>query len=173
MTASTTATGPGAKIDTEFVRHWSERYPITSDRRVLDEIGPAVAARGHYTMDELLVVGRWKATRATGYMRRNTAEDVEAITRLGLTAPDHLAHRVLRLLAGVLDPMASALLTVVHPDRFTVIDVLAIKTLRAHGELDTWPSYPAYLQLCRELANRTGADLRTLDRALWKWGKDH
>jgi hypothetical protein len=105
-------------------------------------------------------------------MGRNCDEDIEDVTRLALAAPERLRHRVLDLLGGVGVPVASALLTVCQPTRFTVIDYRAIETLQAHGELDGWPSYPDYLQVCRALADRVGTDLRTLDRALWQWSKE-
>jgi hypothetical protein len=68
--------------------------------------------------------------------------------------------------------MASALLTILSPDEFTVIDVRAIATLRAAGRLRSgsdWPPYLEYLDLCRRLAADSGTDLRSLDRGLWQW----
>lgn len=155
-------------INRDFVDSWAGNYPTGYDDQVFKVIGPAVAKRGFYDHAELMQVGKWKANRVTGYLKRNSAEDVREISRLALAAPDHLKHRVLSLLEGVKTPMASALLTVWSPDAFTVIDVRAVDTLKANREVEGWPRYVEYLRICRRLAESCGTDLRTLDRALYR-----
>ncbi|WP_330441091.1 hypothetical protein OHB44_15530 [Micromonospora sp. NBC_00821] len=159
-------------ITREFVQTWSRRYEVSErENDVFGRVGPAVAARGYYDRSDLLEVVRWKSPRSTTYVARNSDCDIADLTRMALAAPQRLRHRILGLLDGVGVPIASALLTVCEPSVFTVIDYRAIETLRAHGELDSSPSYTLYLQVCSELARRVGADLRTLDRALWQWSK--
>ena len=160
-------------IDTTFVQRWSAEYPPNADNKVLGEVHPAVQQQGHYTKSDAEVVVRWKSRRSTGYLRDNPDADIRAISEMALAGPPHLAHRVLGVLHGVGVPVASAMLMVYAPDRFTVIDRYAIHALRHHGEWTDrkrWPSYPHYVELCSDLARRCGADLRTLDRALWAWG---
>ncbi|MEJ8277906.1 hypothetical protein [Pseudonocardia spirodelae] len=162
------------KIDAEFVTEWAAAYPSTADDHVLGPIHRAVGERGYFTFSEAEEVIKWKSNRTITILRRNDPADVETITEMALRAPEHLAHRVLGLLRGVGVPVASAFLTIAKPDTFTVIDVLAMRTLRRHGEQDsTWPAYADYLKTCRGIARRCGTDLRTLDRALWAWGKAH
>ena len=162
-----------ASIDADFIAYWSRRYPLgNAETRLFEEVGPSVADRGYYLRDELVRVCRWKSPRSASYVGRNSDEDIEDVSRLAFRAPERLRHRVLGLLGGVGTPMASALLTVAFPGRFTVIDYRALETLRAHGESDEgWPTYGDYLAVCRRLA---GADttLRSLDRALWQWSKE-
>jgi hypothetical protein len=120
----------------------------------------------------LLAVGHWKSTRVLSRLNSNSDEDIEDITRVALSAPNRLKHRILHLLAGVQTPVASALLTVWNADMFTVTDVRAMETLRAHGEFSgPDPRYTPYLALCRDIAMRARCDLQTLDRALWTWSK--
>jgi hypothetical protein len=69
---------------------------------------------------------------------------------------------------GVEIPVASAVLTAVAPERYTIIDYRALKAL---GEKRTWhsvDSYLAYLLCCRKLVRENGVSLRELDRALWQ-----
>lgn len=161
------------KIDKAFVETWASKYPVAAERELFERVGPSVAERGHYVRDDFVAVGRWKAARATSRMQRNSKADIEDVTRLAFCAHDRFKHLVLALLDGVGVPMASALLTVWAPDRFTVIDFRALETLGAFGELDERrPPYPEYLGLCRGIASRTGSDLRSLDRALWQWSKE-
>lgn len=83
---------------------------------MLGQVRLTVADRGYYRRDEFLEVGDWKSPRSKTYLTRNSAEDIEDITRIALAAPERLKYRILDLLAGVGIPMASALLTV---DRFS------------------------------------------------------
>lgn len=162
----------GPKIDRTFIDVWSAKYHYPGEDHLLSVIGGQVRARGEYTRDEFLQVGRWKSARATSYLAKNSDEMIAAVTRTGLAAPTLIKHRVLTILSGVGVPMASALLTIWNPDEFTVIDVRAISTLRAAGLLHPGahlPPYVQYLDLCRRLALDIGADLRSLDRALWQW----
>lgn len=155
-------------ITRAFVDEYAALYDDPYDDAVFNEVSPRVAERGFYDLDDLLAVGTWKAGRAKGYLARNEDDDVRAITKAALAAPDHLKHRFLTILHGVQQPMASALLTAWDSERFTVYDVRAMATLRAHGVVtSSYLAYPEYLAQCRELAADLGIDLRTLDRALF------
>ncbi|MDN5748486.1 MAG: hypothetical protein L0H64_08255 [Pseudonocardia sp.] len=160
-------------IDAAFVARWSGEYPLNqTERHLLDVIGPGVAERGYFRRDDLIAVGRWKSARSLSRLNANPDGDIEDITRAALASPDRLKHRLLHLLHGVRTPMASALLTIWAPARFTVIDFRAIETLQACGELtDPDPLYQPYVAVCRTISDRVGTDLRTLDRALWAWSK--
>ena len=81
-------------------------------------------------------------------------------------------------------PVASALLTVWHPDEFTIIDIRALRTLSLLGEAvdevgfdehgqPWWETrYDMYLRACRGIAERVEpSSLRQVDRALWKWSQ--
>jgi hypothetical protein len=101
-------------------------------------VGPAVAARGFYKKSEMARVVEWKTRRVRSRFARNPASDVEDVTRIALRAPEHLQHRILCLLKGVGEPVASAVLTVCAPDRHTVLDfraVEALERLSALGQL--------------------------------------
>jgi hypothetical protein len=80
-----------------------------------------------------------------------------------------MAVAVLTALHGVGIPMASAILTAINPERYTVLDFRALESLG----ITNWPEnvafYVFYLEACRELAAKHGKSLRTLDRALWQW----
>ncbi len=186
------------RADHSFVGLWSERYlrelPASlraEEEELLSSVGPAVRQRGHYTVPELERVNRWKlpTQRNRSRLAKNSAADVEAITRRAIAAPEHLQLYVLQLLHGVSDAVASALLVFPFPDRHTVIDfrvARALETLEAEGQLPdqllwrrpppksgSWlPPYPVYLDACLRLAAHLNVSLRDLDRALWQWHKE-
>ena len=161
-------TGPMA-IKKPFVTKWSKQYLASLpsvEGDLLDRVGPAVVARGHYERDEFLAVGRWKSPRPSQHLAANTDADIVDVTRIALGAPTRLQHRILTLLSGVQIPMATALLAVALPDRHTIFDfrsaeALAVSVLgtgragdRLTGKRACWS------------AATLGVSLRTLDRAL-------
>jgi hypothetical protein len=173
------------QVDRAFIRRWSRAYlesqrpdEAAREAELFGEIGPAARARGSFTRDEFLAVGEWKSVRARSKLRSNPAELVGSVTRQALEAPDERLS-VLTSLHGVGDPIASALLSVWDPHRYTVIDVRAEGALRAAGLLPSTSStgYGLYLATCRRLADRYAppdadiSPLRALDRALWKWSQ--
>jgi hypothetical protein len=70
---------------------------------------------------------------------------------------------------GVGIPVASAFLTAIHPNRFTIMDRQAYKALcaRFRGGVE---EYLRYLKYCREQADKLGVTLREHDEALWQYG---
>jgi len=79
---------------------------------------------------------------------------------------------VLTGLRGVGTPMASAILTALDQEQYTVIDFRALEALgvaNAQADLEFYIRH--YLPECKRLASEAGVSLRTLDRALWAWSK--
>ncbi len=164
------------KITTRMVADYSDKYGQgpEGERRLFEEVGPRVADRGFYERDEFLDVVRWKNSRGLGHAEGNAAVEVQEASRLAFMATDPWSWQILTLLSGVRTAVASAVLTVAFPDRYTVIDRRAVGTLRTAKRLgDEWPSYDRYLELCRAIADEVGVSLRTLDRALWKYSQEH
>ncbi len=136
-----------------------------------------IVNRGYLSMTELIEIVRWKSVRSTTYAQRNTAKQVADVTLEAFAAQDPCtAARKLDGLHGVGVRIASAILTVFDPCRYTVLDVRAWASLEMLGlrELDLHPSmspdsaetYAAYLAACKCLAAEHGVTLRTLDRCL-------
>jgi hypothetical protein len=163
------------KATRDWVRTWADRYIARmgdTEVHLLEAVGPAVAARGHYEPGELAAVARWKTPRSKSHIASNPAVDVRDITSAAFLVPERLQHRVLTLLDGVRVPTATALLTVAFPDRHTIIDVRCTEALGRLGEWDGTGGYRPYLEVCRRLASQLDVNLRTLDRALWQWSKN-
>jgi hypothetical protein len=75
-------------------------------------------------------------------------------------------------LQGVQVPVASAILTAIDPERYTVIDFRALEALGCDSKDRSVNFYLAYLKTCRQLASKHGVTLRNLDRALWQWSNE-
>ncbi len=150
------------------------RYGPEQDEEVF-EAGSCIAG-GNYGRENLKVIVRWKSARKIRFIDDNTGAQIANALRFACDArtPERSAIETLDRLHGVGVPMASAILTTIHPGKCTVIDVRALESLGVlkypSGSVDY---YLSYLCKCRDLAHKYRVDLRTLDRALWQWSKEH
>jgi hypothetical protein len=162
------------EIDATWIDHWANHYDESHDAK-LQAIGRRLRERGYYDRQDLLDVGRWKArSRTQSRLGANTDSEIRDITRIALEADRPYQHRILTLLKGVQVPTASALLMVWDQDLHTVIDINAIKALVDHDEIgNKTPSYLDYLDVCHQISTRCKRSLRTVDRALYEYGRQH
>ena len=159
-------------FDPEEIDVLAERYGYSQDDEAL-EAGTRIAA-GHYDRENLNVIVRWKSARRAALIDENS--DLEIARSLRFATDSRTSERSaiesLTRLRGVGIPVASAILTLINPDKYTIIDYRALESLGVTEWPDTVDYYLAYLAACRELAQRHNKSLRTLDRALWQWSKE-
>lgn len=156
------------------IRTLASGYAASGDD---DAIKAGVRARnaGKYSRNDFLTVCAWKTVRSRTQCRRNSPEEVSAITKFALsTNAERVRIEVLTCLYGVGWPTASALLHLSHPDPYPILDVRALWSLG----FEKVPSYSfelwwRYVQTCRRISEQQGVEMRTLDRALWQYSKDH
>jgi len=131
-------------------------------------------AGGEYSRANLETIFRWKTGgRGISRLGRNTDAEIEEALRLGAGAQtERAAIAALCGLFGVNVPVASAVLTAINPERYTIIDFRALESLGVTKYNETIDFYLMYLHHCRVLADRHTVNLRTLDRALWQWSKE-
>src|SRR3954451_15180145 len=151
----------------------ARRFPPMEDARYL-AAGAAARARGHYTCAEFLEVCAWKTVRSRPKVAINSSRSVAAATGLAFATTDEAARMgALLELDGVGVPTASTLLYFAFPEDYPVLDVRALESLgvrpRSQYPVAFWLGY---LAACRDLAQRHGVDLRTLDKALWQHSKE-
>jgi hypothetical protein len=143
-----------------------ERRAFAAGRR----IAAGSRARTHF-----MAIFEWK-TRGRGRSRpaRNTDAEVRDALDLAMAArTERAAIAVLTGLAGVDVPVASAVMTAIDPARYTILDFRALWSLNIEQRSPYYPVayYLDYLAACRRIASETDTDLRTLDRALWRYSK--
>src|SRR5258708_968513 len=121
------------------------------------EAGRRIAG-GDYSRQNLEVIVAWKMegvhlTRVMSYLGQNTDAEIDHALRSAIaTDSERSAIEILDRLHGVGVPVASAILTTILPEKYTIIDVNALKALG----VDDKPKgqavyYLAYLKKCREL----------------------
>jgi hypothetical protein len=147
----------------------AERYGYAEDNDAL--LAGKRIASGDYSRDNLKVIVNWKSPRRAALIDDNKDEHIAVALKFASSpsTPEAMAVAVLTALHGVEIPMASAILTAIDPERYTILDFRALQSLGVENWPDTFEFYVAYLNACRQLAARHGKSLRTLDRALWQW----
>jgi len=86
---------------------------------------------GDYSFDNLRTIFEWKTkNRGKSRLDKNSMSEVEEALRLAATAKEpRSAMAVLKGLSGVNVPVASAIMTLVHPEKYTVLDFRALEAL--------------------------------------------
>jgi hypothetical protein len=156
------------------IPYWAMQYP----RENLEDDKKAFAAAkrvrgGDYSRSNLEEIVAWKSDRRLALIKENSDSEIADALRLALCAKEpRSALAVLTGLRGVGTPMASAILTAIDQEKYTVIDFRALEALGvADGDTGLEFYLRHYLPECKRLASEAGVSLRMLDRALWAWSK--
>jgi hypothetical protein len=150
-------------------QHRSDRPEITEKA---SSAGEAIR-NGDYSFENLRAIFKWKVNdRGKNRLDKNSREEVEEALRLAAAAKQpRSAIAVLKGLSGVNVPVASAIMTSIYPDKYTVIDRRALKALGVSSGRNSVTFYLCYLRYCTALAKEWNLCLRDLDHALWDWPK--
>lgn len=150
------------------------------------ELSVTALNRGYLLPDELADIARWRwPDEATRVQAANSNEVVRRFTAAAIAHRDdpRLATWVLTYLHGVHVRMASAVLAVLFPDEYAVMDSRTWSGLEAVGWtpdlgqvfgdqlaspdfLDRCSVYEIYLDVIREKSAKLGVTLRALERFL-------
>jgi hypothetical protein len=135
-----------------------------------------VRRRRDFSRAEFLVMCRWKSARAAPNYERNTAPRIQRAARAALTARDERRRLdALTALSGVSVPVASAILTLIDPRRYGVLDIRVWQLLHALGAVARKPSgrgfsaqdWEEYLACLRAAARAQGLAVRAVELTLF------
>ena len=155
-------------------------------RELITEEDPATAAliarvsaarrRGFISRGEFLAMARWKSPRAHHRYKLNSAARVREASRRALAARSE-RRRMEHLLAldGVSVPVASAVLTLLDPRRYGVLDIRAWQMLYAVRGVNANPAgrgfsvgqWISYLATLRRHACRLRVPVRAVEYTLF------
>ena len=136
-----------------------------------------VRRRGAFTRGEFRRMCRWKSPRARLLWEQNSAARVRAVSRAVLATRDEGRRMALLTgLRGVGVPMASAILTLIDPRRYGVLDIRAWQLLFAIRSVDanrrgqgfTIAQWLQFLTPLRTHARRLGVSARTVEYTLFQ-----
>lgn len=145
------------------------------ERSIESSIAPAAIDRGWLLKSDLLLLARWKSPRIVGQVDQNDDDFIREVTAIAFsTKNERIQIEVLTLLKGVGWPMASVILHFCTKDRYPILDFRALWSLgREVPKVYDFEFWQQYTLTCRELADRAGVSMRTLDRALWQYSKEN
>jgi hypothetical protein len=160
-------------FDPQLIPDLAKRYRYQDDEVALN--AGSLIRDGQCTRENLELIFEWKTNgRGRSRLAKNSDAEISDALNLVLKAnTDRVAVALLTGLSGVQIPVASAVLTTIYPDRFTIIDFRALHALGVEQPQITVDFYLSYLDQCRHLAKEHNVSLRTLDRALWQWSKEN
>jgi hypothetical protein len=119
---------------------------------------------------------RWKSPRARRLWEANSAARIRAVSRAVLATLDEQRRMtLLTTLAGVGVPMGSAILTLLDPRRYGVLDIrawqllFAVRSVEANrrGQGFTLAQWEVYLAALRRHARRLGVSARAIEYTLF------
>ena len=157
----------------EKIHCWAKRYMeqggnnLTREKELL-ELRESVYQQGHLTKTQLEQLVRWKLPRQLGNIRKNIEGLIVETTRAAFktkNVSDSIAH--LFQLKGVRVSIGSAILHLYHKDDYPIYDQHALRAVGEPQEESVWESY---VEFCRKVAKDNKVDMRTLDRALYRFG---
>ena len=173
ITAAQIAPLRAAPVDYEKTKRLKEKLA-----RVRRERQPL-----YLTDAEFEEVLQWKLGQQYGRQRErrsaNTEETIRAVTGLALTITHsdkeyelELRMGILCALRGVAVPVASAVLALVFPEEYAVIDFRGWRQIFGEGEtVFSIPKYKRYLHEIRRLAGELGWPVQEVDHAIWEYDR--
>ena len=162
------------RLDPQRICEFADRYDVERDSAIL-AIGRSAREYGEFAYDGFLTVCYWKTARSCSRCRKNKPEEVAEVTKVSLsTNVERLRMESLRCLHGVDWSTASVLLHIAHPDPYPILDFRALWSLSVEQPASySFGFWWRYVVACRTIAKQLDVDMRTLDRALWQYSKEH
>lgn len=166
----------------QLIKKFVEAYEEEPETIKVMRIGQKIKSRGYANMEELLEMVKWKFPIAIRHVNipNNTEEDVKKLTEIVLSEnlSDSLKVRVLMGLTGIKERMASAILTLMFPEKYGTFDINARKALEnlgfiKAGEFSDYKlkDYMEYLKIIRKIARKIKCTPRDIDRSLYYYGR--
>src|ERR1035441_863782 len=133
------------QFDPSEIDALAERYGYAQDDDAL--LAGKRIASGDYSRGNLKVIVNWKSPRRAALIDDNKDEHIAVALQFASapTTPEAMAVAVLTALHGVGIPMASAILTAINPERYTILDFRALQSLGIENWPDTIGFYVHYL----------------------------
>jgi hypothetical protein len=138
--------------------------------------------RGYLRPKELEEICKWKSPRAIRRIRANTANQIRIATSNALeTRSERRRLEALTTLNGVSVPMASAILMLLNPKRYGVIDIRVWQLMHKIGAVTkkftgvnfTFQNWYQYLMIIRYFAEKFRTSARLIELTLFKAHKKY
>ena len=135
-----------------------------------------VKKRGYFTKKEFVEIGMWKSTRPKKHYLKNSEREIISISKKVLSTKfEKRRIELLTNIAGVNIPTASAILTLIDPQNYGIIDIRVWQILYVYGAVKTKPhgtnfnfkNWYNYLMKIRYYARKFKVSARYVERTLF------
>lgn len=139
-------------------------------------IGPCIRKQGFIGFDDFYQICMWKSARQKqNYLKNeNTIENISR--KVFIEKDESLRMKQLIELKGVGIPTVSAILTIVFPNKYAVIDARCIQMLNKLGvkirKTITMNRWLEYLNIMRGLAKENSFSPRQIDQVLFSMHRE-
>ena len=163
------------RFDESKIRYYADKYlkeELGYDNPI-KRIVYDVKGRGYLTKSDLIVLSYWvKNARNIHRIKDNSDDCIKERTAFALSSATADPDRI--RLNGVGWSVSSAILHWFHKNHYPIWSGPArysvhIDETRGTPKIGEWE---AYVSFCRSLAKKNKVNMRTLDRALWKYCDD-
>ena len=158
---------------TENLEYYIEQYEL---EKQIFRLGEVVNKRGWLEKSEFLTICLWKSRRPKRLYNLNTEKEIVSKSKLTFKEKDELKKiKILTELKGVQIPTASAILSVVNPDIYPIIDVRCIQSLTDLGMIKwktiTENTWIEYLKIIRNLSKENNKTAREIEKGLFAYNR--
>lgn len=159
----------------ELIRNELDLEEESNTERLIKEL-KSVRQRGYFTKEEFVKMGMWKSPRPKRHYEGNDEAEVLAISKKALSSKsEERKIEYLIELKGVSIPTVSAILTLIDPVHYGVIDIRVWQVLYLYGSVNTKPEgvnfdfddWRNYLVELRDYATRFKVLTRDIERTLF------
>jgi thermostable 8-oxoguanine DNA glycosylase len=139
-------------------------------------IGKKVFKRGWLNKEEFLTFCLWKSRRPKKWYNLNSEQDIERLTKLSFSEKDEIKKiTFLTELKGVSIPTASAILSIINPELYPIIDERCIQSLNKLGAIN-WTiinnkNWLNYLEIIRKLGKENNKPAREIEKGLFAYNR--
>jgi hypothetical protein len=161
---------------TEYERRLDFYIDLYDWEKALYQSGQSWFKQGYLKRSQFLEICLWKSRRPKSRYKRNSEEQVIKATQKSFQERDERQKiKSLTKLKGVDIPTASAILSIVEPNRYPIIDIRCVTALR-DLKLITWKTITAsswikYLTVVKTLAQRHNKTPRQIEKGLFAYNR--
>ena len=161
------------KTFTKNLEYYIDQYEL---EKQIFRMGKEIKKRGWLEKPEFLTICLWKSRRPKRLYDLNSDKEIISKSKLSFAEKDELKKiKILTELKGVQIATASAILSVVNPDIYPIIDERCIQSLTDLGIIKwktiTENSWIEYLNIIRKLSKEKNKTAREIEKGLFAYNR--
>lgn len=150
-----------------------EQYDL---EKALFELGKEIKRRGWLSKDEFLTICLWKSRRPKNLYMQNSNKTIKQISEACFKEINEIKKiQLLIELRGVGIPTASAILSIVDPENYPIIDERCIQSLNDLSYIK-WTTinenrWIEYLNIIRKISKQKNKSAREIEKGLFAYNR--